>query len=125
MDNSILYTILLILGIWYFNRQINKLQKMIYIANKLHEQAVMASEGDSLGIKEYRRLNHEIINGIHYFYLADCNMFVAQGTTLEDAAKHFTYNQGNDRLGYWKHVDDKSYCFINNTCMELNNVEQN
>lgn len=84
---------------------------------------VQPKTGKEIEVKECRRLTYEIIDGVQYFYYADNNTFAAQGRTLQDAAKHFTLAQGQDKLGFFKHVDQRGYCFINSQFMEVSNVE--
>lgn len=106
--------------IGYIYKQLTDFQQKI-IMQKLQEKK---PDADTLGIKSYKQLKHEIVGDVHYFYLAEDDTFVAQGRSLEEAAKHFTYNQGEDNLGYWKHSDNKDYCFVNSEYMELNLAEQ-
>lgn len=72
------------------------------------------------GIKEVVHLNHEMVAGVHYFYTADGGTFAGQGRSLDEAAKHYALLQGQDKIGWFKHIEtSKQYCFTGETCTEL------
>lgn len=73
------------------------------------------------GVREVRQLNHEIIDGVNYFFTTD-GSFAGQGTTLDDAAKHWTQISGPEQLGLFKHVEsNEEFYFLNNQCLQLQN----
>lgn len=91
-------------------KQKHKLKKEMQAVDKGLEEA---------GIKEIVPLRHEIINGIHYFYTVDDNKFVGQGSSLHEAASHYTRVIGGGILGCFSHIEHgKKYCFVNGQCME-------
>lgn len=68
------------------------------------------------------KLKHEVIDGVNYFYEDSTDNFIAQGTTLDDAAKNYTMSAGPDSLGvFYSKQDKKAYCFYNGKLMDLHN----
>lgn len=57
-------------------------------------------------------LNHEIINGVHYFYKVDDHAFVCQGSSLQEAAAAYLKREST-HVGMFKNsADNKMYYFI-------------
>lgn len=57
-------------------------------------------------------LNHEVIDGVHYFYKHNDNTFVCQGTSLEEAAVAYSARE-TQKMGVFRHSSDKQlYAFF-------------
>lgn len=107
----------------YIYREIKLIKELVAINSGLKKE--LQKQDDSvgeLGLRDITKLKHEIISGIHYFYEETGDTFVAQGKTLEEAAKHYTSLKGKDILGWFQHPElNKNFCFVNNQCMEFRN----
>lgn len=109
----------------YIYREIILVKDMLRITKNLDKKIVqeikrnMVKEGD-VTIKKIKKLKHEIIDGIHYFYAEKDNSFACQGITLDVAAENYSVVNGKDTLGYFQHPElQKEYCFINGQCVEV------
>jgi hypothetical protein len=105
----------------YLYREMKLIKELIEVNKKLeHEVKKTKEQVLDVGVKDICKLNHEILDGVHYFYLDADSTFVAQGRTLNDAAQHYTVVQGRDIIGWFMHMElNKKYCFVNNECMEF------
>jgi hypothetical protein len=75
---------------------------------------------ESIIVRDIRKLKHEMINGIHYFFLEKDDAFACQGKTLTEAAANYALTNGNDILGVFNHLElKKNYCFVESQCLEF------
>lgn len=122
-DNGILLliTIAASFGAGYVYRELELLKELDLFKAALKNQLDGVNNGlKDAGVSTVKKITHEIVGSVNYFYDED-GAFTGQGTTLEDAAVHFTLLQGPGNLGIFKHTSTgKDYYFVNNTCMELN-----
>lgn len=107
----------------YVYREITLAHQIIKQKHKLQGELNVVNKGlEEAGIKEIMPLRHEIINGVHYFYTVNDNKFVGQGSSLREAAVHYSGVIGSGVLGCFSHTEDGTkYCFVNGECMEYVN----
>jgi hypothetical protein len=114
-------------GAGYIYRDFLLIKEMKEIANSLNQNVEqklkkIVSDDQTLNIKDINSLKHEIISGVHYFFLESDDTFVCQGISLNEAAINYTLKNGSDILGHFQHPElKKSYCFVNKQCMEFVN----
>lgn len=114
-------------GAGYIYRDFLLFKEMKEVANNMNQNLDQklkktTSDDQTLNIKNVNSLKHEIINGVHYFFLESDNTFVCQGITLHEAAINYTLTNGVDILGHFQHPElKKRYCFVNNQCLEFVN----
>lgn len=76
---------------------------------------------DPLVVKEINELIVERHHDQYYFFMEKTDQFVGQGSSLEQAARHFTLLRGSDILGSFS-VNNQKYCFINNECLPFERI---
>lgn len=88
--------------------------------NKLEERDIQTeSTSEQNNIQE---IKHEIYEDIHYFYDSDDN-FICQGSSLDEAAKNYSYMNGKNFIGLFVNKqDNKNMCFFDNECKTVLNV---
>jgi hypothetical protein len=75
-----------------------------------------AKRPDDIEFPEPITLQHNIINGVNYFY-TEGGKFVGQGATLDEAAAHYMGLNGNKTIALFKHSEfGLTYCFIDGVC---------
>lgn len=111
----------------YVYRETLLFRDMMRVAKNLDRQLAEEikkniPDNPNITVKKIRKLKHEIINDVHYFFTEKDDTFICQGSTLEIAAENYCATQGKDSLGYFKHPElDREYCFVNCQCVEVAN----
>lgn len=110
----------------YQYRNITLVKDIKKVTTELNQKLTETKSSEpQVVVKDIKTLSHEIHGGIHYFFLENSNTFVAQGQSLQDAAKHYTKLVGRDVLGCFLHSESKvKYCFVNDECMEYVDEQQ-
>ena len=94
-------------GFFYANRRIARAAEEI-IKNMSAQQKQAFQVEERVGVI----LNHEIIDGVHYFYRQSDNTFMCQGNSLETAADAYQKREFK-HVGIFKNsLDNKLYFFI-------------
>lgn len=124
---DILQILVVVVAFWvgYIYREFKFIKELIEINSKMRiELLKQENQVKSLGLRDITKLKHEVIDNINYFFEELSNTFVAQGATLEEAAKHYTSVNGADICGWFTHAEsNRRYCFVNNKCMEFKNEQ--
>jgi len=111
----------------YVYRDFLLIKEMTEIATSLNQNVdqklkKIVPDDQALNIKDINSLKHEIINGVHYFFLESDDTFVCQGISLHEAAINYTLKNGSDIIGHFQHPElEKRYCFVNKQCLEFVN----
>lgn len=106
----------------YIYREIKFIMDVRLIGDLMRDAEKITPDGDDIQVKNINQLRHEIVDGVNYFYTDVGGGFAGQGSSLEDAAVHFTHLHGKDILGWFQHVErGTKYCFINGQCLEYKN----
>jgi len=122
MDDSLLGIIVVCVAFLsgYIYREIKFIKD--FMANKSRLSVELMGVNKQLadaGVKTIKYLTHEVIDGVNYFFIESDGSFAGQGTTLEEAAKHWTEISGPGTLGIFMHnIINKRYYFIDGECME-------
>lgn len=111
----------------YVYRSVILMKDLVRVSKELDNKLTdkiksLNHSSDTVTVRDIKKLKHEIINDVHYFFVENDNQFVCQGTTLGEAAKNYTMAAGIDTLGVFNHLEqNKEYCFVNNECLEFIN----
>lgn len=121
---SIIMFVLLGIAIGYIYREIVFLKEIVNLVNKLNrkvqEEIHLSTNDKKVAVKQVKKLKHEIINDVNYFFLDENNTFIGQGRTLPEAALQCYVSLGNDVMGFFVHADsEQKFCFVNKECLEL------
>ena len=104
----------------YLYREFILVKDLLKISKNFEKNFVVGPTPDSPPTTEIQRLRYETVDGVNYWYNESDNTFVCQGSTFEEAAKHWTLTQGPVAIGFF--IDKKTdtvLCFANNSCTEF------
>lgn len=106
----------------YINIRISKkIEKEVSKSILPLKQKIDTTGTESLIVKAIDELKVEKYNDVYYFFDEKSDQFSGQGSSLEQAARHFTLLRGSDILGCFA-LNDKKYCFINNECLPFERI---
>lgn len=105
--------LMLLCAAYFVGGYLYAIRKMRKQAEDLIRSVLEKQQGaESLETRTAIVLNHEIINGMHYFYKVDDHAFVCQGSSLQEAAAAYSKREST-HVGIFKNsTDSKMYYFI-------------
>jgi ribosomal protein L31 len=87
-------------GYWYrgmrimqeMSKQIHRTNTIITKLSSENVNEMMEGVNESAKLLDLTVLKHEVIDGKHFFYTSNTDTFMAQGSTLEEAAQQYAKN---------------------------------
>lgn len=108
----------------FFNARIGRrIREEATKLNAASTAKVKLGTTDALLVRDIDDLKVERHHNQYYFFQEKTDQFMGQGTSLDQAARHFTSLRGTDILGCFS-LDNQKYCFINNECLPFERISQ-
>lgn len=123
MNELVLGAIFLVIGfgIGYIYREITLIRYVAKMTMEMsdREKARPREQTDQLEISDIKKLKHEVINNVNYFYCEESGTFMGQGESFDQAAVQCSKTLGNHVIGIFSSAEDKqNYCFVDGKCCE-------